>query len=178
LLSQEVALFDGSIRENIYVNQIRSISKEKSEFLNSESIESDQEIIKNLIKFGFSPEKLENEGLDFEIINNGGNLSLGEQQIISLMQALYTKKKIIILDEATSNIDYSSEKKIMDFFYERIKNKTLITVAHRINTVMKCDKIIVLEQGEVVEFGNPQKLLKNPESKFAILHHKMIENLH
>ena len=181
LLSQEVALFDGSIKENIYVEEIgrKNIKKgNKNDSLNiSQNEESDEEIIKNMIEFGFSKDKLEKDGLDFQIINNGGNLSQGEQQLIALMKALYTKKKIIILDEATSNIDYQSEKKIMDFFYDRIKERTLITVAHRINTVLRCDRIIVMDNGEIVEVGNTKDLLEQKDSRFYALYQKMTENL-
>ena len=188
LLSQEVALFDRTIKENIYVEEIgnRKVINQKSTKKNnksndyieiSQNLESDEEIIKHMIDFGFSKDKLEKDGLNFKIVNNGANLSQGEQQLVALMKALYTKKKIIILDEATSNIDYQSEKKIMDFFYDRIKNRTLITVAHRINTVLRCDRIIVLDQGQVVETGNTKDLLANQESMFYKLYQKMTENL-
>jgi ABC-type multidrug transport system fused ATPase/permease subunit len=182
LLSQEVALFDGSIKENIHVEEIGKKNLKKSENKEdyvriSEIEETDEEIIQNMIDFGFSKDKLKKDGLQFKIINNGGNLSQGEQQLVALMKALYTKKKIIVLDEATSNIDYQSEKKIMDFFYDRIENRTLITVAHRINTVLRCDRIVVLDQGKIVELGNTKDLLENPDSKFYALYSKMTENL-
>jgi ABC-type multidrug transport system fused ATPase/permease subunit len=183
LLSQEVALFDGSIKENIYVEEIgkKNIKKErgnKNDVLEiSQNEEKDDEIIKNMINFGFSKDKLEKDGLEFQIINNGGNLSQGEQQLVALMKALYTKKKIIILDEATSNIDYQSEKKIMDFFYDRIQERTLITVAHRINTVLRCDRIIVLDQGKIVEIGKTKDLLEQKNSRFYALYQKMTENM-
>lgn len=198
LLSQEVALFNGSIKENIFVEEIgklrqkkQKINKEKDYnpvgqdstmgniILDSDSnFEiSDQEIIENMIEFGFSKEKLEKNGLNFQIENNGGNLSQGEQQLVALMKALYTPRKIIILDEATSNIDYHSEKKIMDFFYDRIQGKTLITVAHRLNTVLRCDRILVLEQGKVVESGTTKDLLADESTKFSQLYQKMTENI-
>lgn len=179
LLSQEVALFDGSIRENIYVEEIgnqRRKPRADSIKLGGYTLD-DSEIIEQMIQFGFSREKLEKDGLDFKIINNGGNLSQGEQQLVALIKALYTRKKIIILDEATSNIDYHSEKMIMDFFYEKIKDQTLITVAHRINTVLRCDRIVVLEQGQIVEIGRTQELLKDKKSRFYSLYEKMTENL-
>lgn len=177
ILSQEVALFDGTIRENIQVAEIakRSGGRKVDTRLNVEI--TDEEIIKNMISFGFSKEKLEKVGLDFEIQNNGGNLSQGEQQLIALMKAIYTTKKIIILDEATSNIDYHSEQKIMDFFYDKIEDKTLVTVAHRLNTVLRCDRILVLEEGKVVELDTTQKLLNDKESHFAKLYSKLTENM-
>ena len=174
-----MALFDGSIRENIYVEEIgnqRRKPRADSIKLGGYTLD-DSEIIEQMIQFGFSREKLEKDGLDFKIINNGGNLSQGEQQLVALIKALYTRKKIIILDEATSNIDYHSEKMIMDFFYEKIKDQTLITVAHRINTVLRCDRIVVLEQGQIVEIGRTQELLKDKKSRFYSLYEKMTENL-
>jgi ABC-type multidrug transport system fused ATPase/permease subunit len=182
LLSQEVALFDGTIRENIYVEEIGNRktkeAKKKGDYIQVQGEEvNDEEIVTQMIEFGFSKDKLEKDGLDFKIINNGGNLSQGEQQLVALIKALHTKKKIIILDEATSNIDYQSEKKIMDFFYSKIVNQTLITVAHRINTVLRCDRIVVLDQGEIVEIGKTKDLLADEESRFYALYQKMTENL-
>ncbi len=68
-----------------------------------------------------------------------------------MFRAIISDKKILILDEATAQIDYETEKKITDYLYSRIKNKTMITIAHRLNTVMKCDKIIVLDGGKIIE---------------------------
>lgn len=193
LLSQEVALFDGTIKENIDIEEIvnrtklvKKKSKKQDQYktlnssssLNMSKLQiSDDEIVKNMISFGFSKEKLEKDGLNFKIENNGGNLSQGEQQLVALMKALYTQKNIIILDEATSNIDYQSEKKIMDFFYDKIVNKTLITVAHRINTVLRCDRIIVLDEGKIVETGKTKSLLKDESSRFYQLYKKLTENM-
>jgi ABC-type multidrug transport system fused ATPase/permease subunit len=193
LLSQEVALFDGTIKENIDIEEIvnrtqvgekKTKKQDQYETLNSTvSLNmsklqiSDDEIVDNMISFGFSKEKLESDGLNFKIENNGGNLSQGEQQLVALMKALYTQKNIIILDEATSNIDYQSEKKIMDFFYDKIVNKTLITVAHRINTVLRCDRIIVLDQGQIVETGKTKDLLQDESSRFYQLYKKLTENM-
>ena len=128
-----------------------------------------------MVNFGFSKKKLKDKGLKFEIINNGENLSQGEKQLVSLMKVLFTKKKIIILDEATSSIDYDSEAKIMKTLYERIKDKTLITVAHRIKTVISCNQIIVLENGRIVESGKTNDLLLDQNSRFFDLYKKSTE---
>lgn len=165
LLDQEVVLFDGTIRENIYIHDIGGGSQ-------SQSLErkSDEEIIGHLASFGFSQKILAQEGLDFRIKDNGENLSKGEQQLIALMKAIYTQKKVIILDEATSHIDYQSEQKIMDYFYEQIGDRTLITVAHRVSTLLRCDRIIVLEDGRVKEMGRTQDLLNDQESYLYFLY--------
>jgi ABC-type multidrug transport system fused ATPase/permease subunit len=168
-------LFDGTIKENIFVEEI---GKQNSKLYHSTSNlgdlsqnqEHDQEIIKHMIDFGFAKQKLEKEGLNYKIINNGENLSLGEKQLISLMKAFYTQKKIIILDEVTSNIDYQSERKIMDFLYDRTQEQTLVMIAHRINTVLRCNRIVVLEEGKIVEVGNTQELIENKNSRFYQLY--------
>ena len=72
-----------------------------------------------LKEFGFAKEKLA-QGLDFKIENGGSNLSQGEQQLVAMFRALFTEKKIIILDEATSSIDYVTEAKIMKYFYKKL----------------------------------------------------------
>ena len=178
-----MALFEGTIRENIFVEEIGAepvevVSKPaQGSPCRHAGPESDAEVIEHMIRFGFSREKLERDGLQFEIVNNGENLSQGEQQLVALMKAVYTDRQIVILDEATSNIDYQSEKRIMDFFYDRIQHKTLVTVAHRINTVLRCDRIVVLEAGRVVEQGATQHLLADRDSRFYALHEKMTENL-
>ena len=78
------------------------------------------------MKFGFSKQKLEEKGLQFEIENNGKNLSQGEKQLISLFRVFYSKQKIIIMDEATSAIDYQTEQKIIEYIYTFLKDRTII----------------------------------------------------
>lgn len=96
------------------------------------------------------------------MIENGGeNLSSGEQQLIAMFRALFTDKKIIILDEATSQIDYTTEDKIIQYLYQKIEGKTMISIAHRVNTIVGCDRILVLKNGQIVEEGKTEELLKN-----------------
>lgn len=130
-----------------------------------------------MIDFGFSGSKLIQKGLEHRIENNGANLSQGERQLIALMKVLYTEKRVILLDEATSALDYATEKKLMDFLYERIRGRTLVTVAHRLNSVLGCDRIVVMHDGEIVETGSTQDLLNDTFSRFHELYQKMVQNI-
>ena len=108
-------------------------------------------------------------GID-QIIDEGGkNLSAGEKQLICICRAVLKKCKIIIMDEATANIDVVTEnatQKAMELYF---RDLTVITIAHRLSTVMKCDKVLVLEDGQVLEFDEPSKLLDLPDSAFSKL---------
>ena len=144
---QDVFLFSGTVRSNIT--------------LNDESF-TDEEIVKtceyvNADKF---IKKLKNE-YDEQIIERGENLSQGQRQLLSFARTVLHKPQILILDEATANIDTETESLIQDSL-ENIKNiGTMLIVAHRLSTVQKADQIIVLQHGEVIERGTHQALLKN-----------------
>ena len=84
------------------------------------------------------------------------------------------KSKIIVMDEATANIDIKTEEKIQKALKLVLDNCTVITVAHRIKTIINYDKILVLDNGEIVEFDKPDVLLKNQNSLFYELYHKSI----
>lgn len=100
-----------------------------------------------------------NENYITKISENGHNLSNGQKQLIAIARAFISNKDIIILDEATSSIDSNTEDKIYKAFDETIKNKTAIIIAHRLSTVKKADKIIVLNRGKIEEEGRHDELL-------------------
>ena len=79
------------------------------------------------------------------------------------------KKKIVLVDEATANIDLNTEQIIQELMNEEFKDSTMITVAHRLNTVIKSDKILVMGFGKVIEFDTPQRLMNDPNSEFYSL---------
>lgn len=79
------------------------------------------------------------------------------------------QNKIIILDEATSNIDIVTEKKIQKLIHENFKDATMLTIAHRLNTIMNSDRILMIDNGELVEYDSPSNLLANPLSGFTRL---------
>lgn len=112
--------------------------------------------------------------LDFEIQAGGGNLSAGEQQLICICRAILRKNKIVIMDEATANIDVLTEQIQLDLLSKELKGSTVITIAHRLNTVIKSDLITVMDFGRVKELGSPNKLSQNPNSEF----YKLLQELH
>jgi ABC-type multidrug transport system fused ATPase/permease subunit len=202
VISQEITLFEGSLRDNlIFENavhktnhdslnpniQVNGPRKGKSSTDMQEPLldqnseiepnvvteelpsEFENEVISKLIEFGFSKSKLSKKGLDLEISNNGGNLSIGEQQLISFFKAFFTKKKIIFLDEATAPFDYLTQQKLIDYFNSKIKGKTVISVAHKIMAIAGFDKILMLDQGLVVEYGFIKELMANENSYFRTL---------
>ncbi len=143
---QDVFLFSGTIKENIT--------------LHDESI-SDEEVVKaceyvNADKFINETEK----GLYEEVIENGENYSQGQRQLLSFARTMVHKPQILILDEATANIDTETEVLIQDSLEKMKIVGTMLVVAHRLSTVQKADQIIVLQNGEVKEKGNHQQLLK------------------
>jgi len=105
-----------------------------------------------------------------EITENGGNLSSGEKQLICICRAILRKNKVILLDEATANIDLLTEKKIQTLIEKEFASCTVITIAHRLQTIMQSDRVMVIDQGRAIEFDCPQELMsQEPASKFKEL---------
>ncbi|KAJ7741259.1 P-loop containing nucleoside triphosphate hydrolase protein [Mycena metata] len=108
--------------------------------------------------------------LDSNISSGGGNLSVGQRQIFALARAIVRKSKILILDEATSAIDYKTDSIIQTSLRQELQGDvSLITVAHRLQTIMDADKIMVLDAGRIVEFDTPKELLKIKDGKLRAL---------
>ena len=95
-------------------------------------------------------------GLDTEISLNQEVFSMGERQLLCLARAILKKEKILIMDEATSNIDSATDSAIQEIVNREFSGKTVIVVAHRILTIADCDQIIVMESGEIKEIGSPR----------------------
>lgn len=143
---QDVFLFSGDIRNNI--------------LLNMEGV-SDEEIMEvcHYVNADSFINKLEN-GLDEVVRERGNNFSAGQRQLLSFARTIIHKPSVIILDEATANIDTETELLIQDSL-EKIRNiGTMLIVAHRLSTIQHADNIIVLSKGEILEQGNHQELLK------------------
>uniref|UniRef100_A0A1X7U3H7 ABC transporter domain-containing protein n=1 Tax=Amphimedon queenslandica TaxID=400682 RepID=A0A1X7U3H7_AMPQE len=108
------------------------------------------------------------EGLDeglLSIIREGGsNFSVGQRQLFCLARALLRKNPILVLDEATANVDIKTDSIIQEVIREQFSECTILTVAHRLNTVMDYDKIMVLDKGVLVEYDEPHLLLSRPSS--------------
>jgi len=99
------------------------------------------------------------KGYDYDVMERGNTLSLGQRQLISFVRALLYNPAILILDEATSSIDTESEILIQKAIDTLIADRTSIVIAHRLSTIRKADKIIVLDKGEIKEMGSHEELL-------------------
>lgn len=145
-MPQDVFLFSGTILSNIQMRE-ESISfedvKQASEYVNA-----DQFI-----------EKL-HDGYQEEVRERGNNFSSGQRQLISFARTIAHKPKVMMLDEATANIDTETETLIQDSLKKMMNIGTMVIVAHRLSTIQHADRIIVLQKGRIVEEGNHQELLK------------------
>ena len=159
IIPQDSTLMDGTLRYNI--DPIKAYS--------------DNEIMHVMKKIGFDYILKQNkDGLDQKISENGSNLSIGEKQLICITRAILRKSKIIVLDEATASIDYKTEEIIQKALNEILSSSTMISIAHRIKTVINADKILVLENGEIIEFDTPENLLNNKKSYFYDFYSKSL----
>ena len=105
--------------------------------------------------------------LDAPIMENGSNLSVGQRQLLCLARAMLRKSKILVMDEATANIDVQTDSLIQSAIRRDFGYCSILTIAHRLNTVIDYDKILVLDKGKVMEFDEPHMLLSNPSSHLS-----------
>jgi ATP-binding cassette subfamily B protein len=98
-------------------------------------------------------------GYDYNVMERGATLSLGQRQLLSFVRAILYKPSILILDEATSSVDTESEQLIQHAIDKLITGRTSIVIAHRISTIRKANKIIVLDKGEIIESGSHEELI-------------------
>lgn len=143
--------------------------------------ESDESIDLLLARSGLDKligkdEKSKNRPLrEFMIEEGGNNLSAGEKQLICICRASVRKAKVVIFDEATANIDIVTEAKIMNLIKEDFAESTVITIAHRLNTIINSDKIAVMSYGKKKEYDSPKELLQRPDSEFTKLLNELKE---
>ena len=144
VLRQNPALFSGTVRQNLDLME---------QFQDADLWRALEQVqLKSLV------ENLEGQ-LDHELLEHGANLSVGERQLICLARVLLQNKKIVILDEPTAHVDPETEQTIWKVVRHKLKNSTVITVAHRLDTIRDCDKILVLKSGEVRAFDKFDVLL-------------------
>ena len=142
---QEPYLFSGTVRENIRYNRVDATD---------EAVESAARAVgaHDFI------ERL-SDGYDTELQERGGNLSVGQRQLISFARALVADPRVLILDEATANIDTHTEMRIQRALGELLRDRTALVIAHRLSTVRNADRIVVLENGRKVEEGSHDELM-------------------
>lgn len=145
VIPQDPILFQASLRENL--DPFGEIKDERL-----------FEVLRHVQVF--SETELES-ALDKEVKEGGNNFSAGQRQLICIARALLRNSKIIFLDEATASIDYKTDALIQEVIKKEFKDCTVLTIAHRINTIMDYDRVIVMDQGVIAEFDTPQKLIEN-----------------
>ena len=153
---QDVFLFSGTIRSNILLDKDGVTDEEVMEacrYVNADHFIN----------------RLEN-GLDEVVRERGNNFSAGQRQLLSFARTIIHKPEVMILDEATANIDTETEVLIQDSMEKMMNIGTMLIVAHRLSTIQHADNIIVLSKGEIVEQGTHQELLKNPNGKYHALY--------
>ncbi|CAH1738398.1 unnamed protein product [Aphis gossypii] len=156
IIPQEPVLFSGTMRNNLdpfneYPDHVLWNALEEVELKN---------VVEDL-----------SDGLNSKISEGGSNFSVGQRQLVCLARAIIRNNKILVLDEATANVDAQTDSLIQNTIRNKFRECTVLTIAHRLNTVMDSDKILVMNAGTVVEFDHPYILLKNKDGYF----YKMIE---
>lgn len=145
MVFQDVVLFNGSVKDNIRIGKKDATDEE---IIRAARLAQCESFIHNLPN-----------SYDTEIGENGHLLSGGERQRISIARALLKNAPIVLLDEATASIDVENETRIQAGISELVKNKTVLIIAHRMRTIAKANKIVVLKEGKVAEQGSPDELL-------------------
>ena len=155
MVPQDPILFHRTLAENIAYGK-RGASKKEIE--NAANLAHCDEFIKDLP-----------QGLDTFVGERGIKLSGGERQRVAIARAILKNAPILVLDEATSSLDSNSEMLIQDALNNLMQNKTVIVIAHRLSTIQKMDKIIVVDDGRIIEQGSHSELLKNEYSLYKKL---------
>ncbi|KAF3993697.1 hypothetical protein FT663_01110 [Candidozyma haemuli var. vulneris] len=161
IIPQDPVLFQGSIRRNLdpfhqYPDNILWDSLRRSGLITGEQLERVRrtELVDN------NYDQLHKFHLDQNVEDDGSNFSLGEKQLIALARSLVRDSKILILDEATSSVDYETDAKIQDTIIREFDKCTILCIAHRLKTILTYDRILVMDQGRVVEKGTPWTLFR------------------
>ncbi|KAJ1916544.1 hypothetical protein H4219_003711 [Mycoemilia scoparia] len=151
IIPQDPTIFSGTLRENLDpFNQHDDLALWHA---------LEQSHLKELI--------LSKEGqLDTQITQGGENLSVGQRQLVCLARALLRRASVLVLDEATAAIDVETDKIIQETIRKEFKHFTILTIAHRLNTILDSDRILVMDSGKVAEFDTPKNLLADPTSIF------------
>ncbi|KAH7827869.1 putative Multidrug Resistance Associated Protein (MRP) [Monocercomonoides exilis] len=154
IIPQDPTLFEGTVRSNLDI----------------EEKHDDEELWKvlDLVEMGNVARQMES-GLNAHVAEGGANLSCGQRQLLCLARAILDECKIVVLDEATANVDAETDSKIQHTIRTSFAGQTAIIIAHRLNTIVECDRILVMDNGKVKEMDTPQALMKDQNSLFSQL---------
>ncbi|KAK0153646.1 Multidrug resistance-associated protein 9 [Merluccius polli] len=162
IIPQDPALFVGTVRYNL--DPLNNHSDEELWEALEKTDLKDASCEVHCVQIAQLPEKLQ-----AVVWKNGENFSMGQKQLICVARALLRNSKIILLDEATASIDAETDAHIQKTITEAFQSCTTLTIAHRINTVLQSDRILVMDDGQVVEFDHPDALIKKTDSLFSAL---------
>jgi ABC-type multidrug transport system fused ATPase/permease subunit len=152
ILPQDPVLYSGTLRDCIDPFQC----------------ESDEKIIEALQAVNHNGSRSRGASILQDRVEEGGsNFSVGERQLLCLARAIVEEPRVLCLDEATASVDRTTDTFIQSMLRTRFQNTTLLTVAHRLHTVMDYDVVLVMDQGKCIEFGSPKRLLENPIGTFT-----------
>nr|XP_038033035.1 multidrug resistance-associated protein 7 isoform X2 [Anas platyrhynchos] len=153
IIPQDPFLFSGSIREN----------------LDPQGKRTDAELHEVLEQCHLRDAVTRMGGLDSELGERGKSLSVGQRQLVCLARALLTQAKVLCIDEATASVDQQTEQLLQQTIHQRFADKTVLTIAHRLNTVLDSDRVLVMQAGRVAELGSPSSLRQQDGSLFQRL---------
>lgn len=161
IIPQDPVLFQGTIRKNLdpfkqYSDDILWDSLRRSGLIAEDVLERVKHTKLTDNNYG----QLHKYHLDQSVEDEGSNFSLGEKQLIALARSLVRNSKILILDEATSSVDYETDAKIQDTIIREFNQCTILCIAHRLKTILSYDRILVMDQGRIVEKGTPWTLFR------------------
>lgn len=165
IIPQDPVLFQGTIRKNLDPFGLAT-DEQLWETLRRARIIKSEDL--NEVKSQTDPNKMHKFHLDRDVDVDGENFSLGEKQLIAFARALVRGSKILILDEATSSVDYATDKILQEAIVEEFSDCTILCIAHRLKTILNYDRVMVMDQGQVVEFDKPINLFKKQGTFFQM----------
>lgn len=178
IIPQDATAFEGTVRENL--DPFGDYEDEALwKVLEMAHLKSHIESMRTEVKVDNEEDKPNTDkkdkalepqvGLDAKVMEGGSNFSAGQKQLLCLARALLKESKVLVLDEATAAVDVQTDKIIQETIRSEFKDKTILTIAHRLDTIMDSDRVLVLERGTVKEFDSPANLLSDKNSEFYSL---------
>ena len=163
MVLQDTWLFNGTIYENIRYGKENATDEEVKEAARSARIDSYIESLP--------------QGYDTVLSDEGVNISKGQRQLITIARAILSDAPMLILDEATSNVDSRTEIKIQEAMSELMEDRTCFVIAHRLSTVASADVILVMQNGEITEQGNHESLMQKENGFYRYLYNSQFETV-